>query len=346
MAIRAVLRFSACLSLSLLLLCTCASGGSARGEPDWVRDPYVKYDREENVAAVGMGSSRELAERSALGNLVAIFGQSIQVDETVSNSYQEAVRNGVIANWSDNTTVDSVIATSAGMDTLVGAEIRETWRDNRGENYAVAVLNKAKAIQLYSDMVMANHAMIGNLINIPSMEINSFDGYSRYQFAATLADLSLSYGNLLSVMGVQVSGLRGGNEYRIEAQNITKAIPVGIRVQNDKSGRIEGAFATVLSDVGFRSGGINSRYVLDVNVNASPVTITGNPYNWTRIEVNANLGDINSGAVLLPFNFNTREGHTSQGEADNRAYMAAEQIIKEDYAVLLANYLSSMLPKK
>ena len=340
-----------CLLSLPLVFSVCASSVPATAvvvsnEPDWVRDPYAKYDRQANMAAVGMGSSRDLAEKSALGNLVAIFGQSIQVDEKVSSSYQEAIRSGITASWSENIVVDTNIATSAGMDNLIGAEIGETWRDNRGEYYAVAVLNKPKAEQLYSEMIKSNQAMIGNLVDIPATEKNTFDGFARYQFAATIADVTIGYGNMISVIGGTVQDLKRGDDYRLEAVNITRAIPVSLRVQNDRSGRIQGAFAKALSDLGFRSGGSNSRYILDVNVVTTPVTIAGNPNNWTRIEVSANLSDTVSGTVLLPFDFNAREGHTTQAEADNRVYVVAERRINQEYANFLSGYLSQLMPTK
>ena len=361
MVIRARVCASALLSLALLLFCTCASsnpagGGVSRGsasggasggrQPDWVSDPYTRYDSQVNVAVVGRGSSRDQSEKDALGRLIAVFGQSIQVDEKVSTAYEEAVKSGVTASWSETTTVASTIATSASMDSLVGAETGETWDDGKGTFFTVAFLNKTKAFQIYSEIIRSNQAMINNLVNIPAAERNTLEGFARYQFAATIADVTASYANLVSVIGGNVQGLKSGNDYRLEAANITKVIPVGLRVQNDKSGRLQGAFAKAISDLGFRSGGTNSRYLLDVSVFTSPVTISGNPYNWTRIEVNANLSDTGSGTVLLPFSFNTREGHTSQGEADNRAYMAAEQKINEEYSTLLSDYLSKLLPKK
>jgi len=177
-----------------------SAGTVANNGPDWVRNPYAKYDRQTNVAAVGSGSSREAAEKSALGNLVAYFGQNIQVDERVAVSYQEAVKNGVTANWSENTAVDSVISTSASFDSLVGAEIGDVWND--GSIYhAVAVLNKANAVRIYSDIIRSNQTMIDNLVNISTEEKNTLEGYARYQFAATVADMTLPYANLLSVIG-------------------------------------------------------------------------------------------------------------------------------------------------
>jgi hypothetical protein len=337
--------FLLALSLSAVYAGGKSGGSSVSKEPDWVTDPYKKYDRQANVAAVGSGDSRESAEKSAFGNLTGIFGMSIQVDEKVTASYEEAVKSGAAAEWSQNTAVNTNIITSTGLDSLVGAETGEVWHDGKGFYYAVAVLNKAKAAQIYSDMIKANQAMIDNLITMTEAERNSMDGYARYKFAAVIADISLSYGNLLSVIG-RPQNLKRGDDYRLEARSIAASIPVGLSVKNDKSGRIEGAFAGALSELGFRSSYGSARYIIDVNIVTSPVDLPGNQYVFTRIEMNANLTDTGTGAVLVPFAFSSREGHTTQAEADNRAYAAAERKIKADYAGLLDSYLSGLLPKK
>jgi hypothetical protein len=321
-----------------------SAGTGTTNWPNWVRDPYTKYDRQTYIAAVGSGSSREASEKSALGNLIAFFGQNIQVDERVSTSYQEAVRSGVTATWSENTAVDSVISTSTGLDSLVGAEIGDAWNDGR-EYFAVAVLNKATAIRIYTDIVSANQAMIENLINFPMADRNTLEGYARYQFAATVADMTISYANLLSVIGRPVQAVNTGDDYRLEALNIVKTIPVAIRVQNDRSGRIEGAFSKAFSDLGFQSGGDNSRYVLDVYIVTSVVEFLNSDYKDTRIEVAANLVEADPGTVLLPYNFNDRGRHTTQALADNQAYNLAEQAINKEYAGLLLGYLNQLLPK-
>ena len=333
------------LALPLLFL-ACAGSGIANNQPDWVRDPYIKYDRQANFAAVGDGSSREAAEKSALGNLVAIFGQNIKVDEKVVVSYQQAVRNGVAANWSENTAVDSMISISAGFDSLVGAEIGDTWNDGKGYFAAVVVLNKANAIRIYPDIIKSNQTMIDNLVNIPATEQNTLEGYARYQLAATVADMTIPYANLLSVIDGPPQVVKSGEDYRLKALDIAKAIPVALRVRNDMAGRIEGAFAKALSDLGFQSGGNDSRYALDVNIITTAVEFPNDERKWTRINVTANLVDSNSGTVLFPCNFSPpREGHTTQALADNRAYMAAEQRINDEYARLLSAYLNQLLPQ-
>jgi hypothetical protein len=297
---------------------------------------------------VGYAADRAMAEQSALANLTAFFGQSIQADQTIANTYQEAVRNGVTTGWTDNLAVQNTIRTSASMDTLVGAEIKEVWLDSRNNTqYAAAVMEKAKAAQLYTEMIQANQSIINNLITMSPAEKNSLEGLSRYQFAATVADINISYGNLLRLIDAAVpAGLVKGDEYRLEAQNIVKAIPVAVTVTNDKSGRVQGAFAKSLSDLGFRSGGNNARYVLRVDITVSPVELPNNPNKFARMELSANLTDTSAGAVLLPYNFSNREGHNSLSEAENRLFITAERKINEEYAKLLNDYLSQLLPKR
>jgi hypothetical protein len=148
---------------------------------------------------------------------------------------------------------------------------------------------------------------------------------------------------LLQVIGAPLpEGLVKGDNYRIEAQNITKSIPVGIRVKNDKSGRVQGAFAKSFSDLGFRSGGNNSRYALDVDIVTSPVEYPNNKNKYTRIEIDARLTE--NGITLLPYNYADRDGHATQSEADNRAYMLAEKNIAAAYPKILSDYLSKLLP--
>jgi len=324
---------------------TVTSGGA---KPAWVDSVDSVYNRSQFVAAVGNASDRAMAERTALGNLVAIFGQSIQADQTIANTYQEAVRNGVTAGWTDNISMQNTISTSASMDTLVGAEIRAVWQDTRNNVfYAVAVMEKARTAQLYTDMILANQAMIKNLITMNATERNSIEGLSRYKFAAAIADINTTYMNLLSAIGAsQPAGHVNGETYRLEAVNITRTIPIGVTVRNDKSGRIQGAFAKSLSDLGFRSGGNNSRYMLDVTVNVSPVELANNPNKFARIEVTANLTDTSTRQILMPYNFNNREGHTSLSEAENRAYARAETRINQEYTNALSTFLAQLLPKK
>jgi hypothetical protein len=322
----------------------------SRNEPVWVAAPYSAYGENEYIAASGHGSDRNSAEKNALAALTAVFGQSIQADVKLMSSYSEAVKNGVV-DVSENNSLQEAINTSTEMDSLVGAEIKDVWYDGKSAYYAVAVMERTKTAALYTDMINSNQRIIQDLVTIPEAQKNTLDAFSRYQLAAAIADANRVYANVLSVVGkgtgnIVPGALKRGDDYRLEAVNITKNIPIQVKVNNDRSDRIRGSFASVINKAGFRSGGNNSRYVLNVTFTLSEVQLPNQQNKFARYEVDAKLTDTADNAVLLPFNANGREGHLNLSEAENRAVAAAEKKINDGYGKVLSDYLSALLPKK
>jgi len=309
-------------------------------EPRWVTGgPHERFSGFEYLTAVGSGNSRQAAEMDAFRQLVSTFGVTVQADIRLAEVYR---RTGAVA--THDVAFGQEIILGAGMDNLIGAEIGDRWEGaGRGNSFALAVLNRARAIQIYSEMIRANLEIIDNLTNMSPVERNTFAGFSRYQFAAVIADMNTNYAAVLSVVGAPVQGLRSGDDFRRGAQEIAAAIPVGINVSNDRAGRIQSAFARAFSDLGFRTGGAHQRYVLNVNLVILPTDHVGQTV-FSRMELSANLIDTRTGAVLLPYAFNVREGHRTQSEAENRVFIAAEQRIDREYGDMLSDYLFQLIP--
>ena len=335
------------LKICLISLCFSLILTACRTSPDWVRDPYTRYNKEAYLAVVGRGSSSEAAESNALDKLAAYFGAETELYESTVERYQEVIRAGIINEWSESFQRDFLFRLYASIDSPIDVEIGDQWDD--GVNYyAVAILNKARVIQIYSGIVKSNQEIIENLLNIAPAERNSLNSFARYQFGAAIADMTAPYVNLLSAIDAPpVQGVRTGASYRLDAYSIASEIPINIRVNNDRSERIIGAFARTLSSMGFRINANNSRYMLDVNVTFTPVVDANSPNSfYSTIDLSANLVDINSGTVLLPFILNNiRKSHTTQLQADNRALWAAARRIDEEYASTLGGYLFRLLPE-
>jgi len=205
---------------------------------------------------------------------------------------------------------------------------------------------EAADVNVSNELIRANLNLIKNLLAMTPNEKYSLEGVIRYSFAAEAADINVPCANIVRLLDSSPpNGVVSGDEYRLEARNIAKMIPIGITVTYDRQGRIFGAFAKCFTDIGFETNTGGSRYVLDVNSSVSPVDLPANQNYFTRIEIAANLTDTDAGLVLLPYNFNTREGHVSQSEADNRAIAAAQRNISEEFAVVLSDYLSQLMPR-
>jgi hypothetical protein len=320
-----------------------ASGtGRGKGEPQWVSDPYAVFPRAVYLAAVGHGPSRESAEKNALTALTAIFNQSISSEMEVNVSYSEALEKSG-STWSENSDVAQTIKTSVQMNTLIGAEIADVWDDGGGTVYAAAVMDKFKTGSVYSELIQQNQQAITKLTTLSAEEKQSFDGFVKYQQASSLADANMVFANVMKVIDIPSFGsgaVRSGDYYRIEASEIAKNISVTVAVDNDRQGRINGAFTQALSASGFRTGGTNPRYSLKASLALEPVTFEGNPYRWTRYFVESNLVDLSLGMTLFPYSITGREGHNSGSEAETRALRAAETSIRDGYSRALGEFLS------
>jgi hypothetical protein len=322
---------------------------SLSADPGWIRNPYTAYDRNTHFAATGHGATRREAERSALAALTAGFGQSIQAEFNAVNAYSETVSGGA-AQASGTASVKEAIKTSASLDALIGAEIGDVWESGTGMVYAVAVMDKAKTAALYADLIRSNQMVIADLIALSNTEKNSLDGYSRYRLAAVIADVNHAYAAILSLTGhasgIELDSLRNGDNYRLEAVHITNAIPITVVVKNDLSDRIRSAFASVLASSGFRSGGSNSRYVLNVTATISEAILPDKSHKHAQYVVDANFTDTVEGVVLFPFSIHGRETHVNFPEAEKRAVAAVEKKIKDNYGQLLSAYLAALLSNR
>jgi len=134
----------------------------------------------------------------------------------------------------------------------------------------------------------------------------------------------------------------GGDEFRLECLRIAKNIPIGVEIADDRDGRIASAFSDAISGVGFKTGTAASRYVLRGKLTLNPVELASNPNKFVRYVVDAKLTDTAKDTVLMPFSVNGREGHATQGEAENRAVRAAEAKIADEYAGALGDFLTQL----
>jgi hypothetical protein len=237
------------------------------------------------------------------------------------------------------------------MQTLIGAEIKDRWFDGKDTHYAIAAMDRLKSGLLYSDLIESNLQVIDHLLDIPLNERYSIDAYARYDLAGIIANANSAFVNVLSVLNPAAAAAMGDEirreeSYRLETLNIAQNIPITVRVQNDRDGRIGNAFSSILSDRGFKTGGNEPRYLLNAAVTLSRVELPQNPNIFVRYIIEAELRDTAHDTILFPYSVSGREGHTSLSEAENRALRIAEENIRESFGAALDTYLSKLSSNK
>jgi hypothetical protein len=318
-------------------------------QPNWINDPYIVYSRDRFIAAIGSAPTRVQAEERAFFNLAAIFGHEINGIFNVTTTYTETVNRGVLS-VSENNSIHEQITRAASMERLIGAEIGNVWDSGQGTVFAVAFMERAKTISIYSDIIIANNQDISLLTTMSNNDKYSFNGYARFKLAEFIAEINSNFAAIITLAGGSVAALnlRSPVFFKNEANNIKQNITISVDVKNDRANRIQDSFAQILSseDFRFRTRGNNPFYTLDVHLNFSERIFPGNNLIWCMYEVSANLIENSTGASLFSFSFNDREGHTTYENAQLRAFTSIERTIAVRYPPLLRDYLASLIPQK
>jgi hypothetical protein len=143
------------LSLLVILIITACSSTSVQ-DPSWLNQPESVYPQSQYLSAVGLGRDTEQAKQVALANLARIFSVSIaeeQIDKSSFSSEQGKT----------NTEITRFISAKANQQ-LQGATIKETYQDQQGQYYAVAVLKKMPTAKAFRDSInQLDRKVVGNL---------------------------------------------------------------------------------------------------------------------------------------------------------------------------------------
>jgi len=104
------------------------------------------------------------------------------------------------------------------------------------------------------------------------------------------------------------------------------------------------------SDLGFQTGGVNPRYVLDVDINITLDQRFSAHHNawitWAYKTLRAELRDARTGTVLLPYTVREREGHLNRSGAEDWVFRSAAETIGREYGALLSEYLAGLVPRR
>jgi len=302
------------------------------------------------LTAVGSGDSRQSAERNALENLAGRFNMAIHVDERTRERYWHTIENGDI-HWKENIDILGYFDKRSGVDNLIGVSIEDSFQDDGGTFFVLAVLDRKKTIEVYSDIIEKKRKEIDDLTRPDAAERNPFEGVDNFRKAAVLADMNPSYAAVLSGLGAQVPpGLQSGNELRRKADEIRRAITIGINVSGDRDDMVRAAFAKVLTGLNFKTVDSDPGYVLEVSVNVTLERKFNKPLDrditWADQTLLAELKNPRTGEGLLTYKIkDNREGDPVESEVLDWVFRNAVRTIDREYADKLSGYLARVMPE-
>ena len=313
--------------------------------PEWVNSPSSVYPNSDYITYVGSASDRDTSEIKALQGLAAVFGQSVKSDSTANSRMVQAKENGLVANASVNTFSQN-IKRSVDVDSLIGVETKEFWADDDGTWYAIAVLDKAKATDIYTDMIKKNASAISTVIkNIDDKY--SFDGFSAYDFAEAIAAENEKHLNKMSVIdSSKVNDLKAAcpssKKFHADKMDVAKNIPVCVQTFNDDHGRYKEAFSQAIAEAGFKGTYDDSvRYILVAKFEFEESKTTDGKTTRCRYNCESYILDTVTQHQIVPFTVKGRESHVDYNEAKHKAETAMISKIQKDFSKAFYDYIRS-----
>lgn len=194
--------FSLPILLSILLISACSSSSDIEQDkkprPDWIDHAQTTYPSNVYLTAVGQASSRTLAGKNAVANLVEIFSVNVKAE---THTLTEAIKNesALGVTMESSSSLQRNIATKTNQ-AIAGVEIKETWLSQSGEYYALAVLHKISAAQNLTETIMEADQEALKLIDYSQntapnsiLAVNALRNARDLQVSRKMADLQLAY---------------------------------------------------------------------------------------------------------------------------------------------------------
>jgi hypothetical protein len=137
-------------------------------QPNWVDTPTEQYPQQRYLSAVGQADDRSTADDRALANLAKIFEVAIS-DRSLDFSQSRVIADQSGSTGSNIQTASRYVTTEA-RQVLEGAQLVESWQDETGKTYSLAVLEKAPATRRFREAVRSADRQIADRVTYASQQ--------------------------------------------------------------------------------------------------------------------------------------------------------------------------------
>ncbi|MEW5800003.1 MAG: LPP20 family lipoprotein [Bacteroidota bacterium] len=317
----------------------------AQEKPSWIDTPQDKYPSSQFLTAIGTGDTRKAAENSAAANLSQIFQSSIKAEQTVNERYKElfTAPNQSTFEGESNVTKNITISTD---QTLYNIQYPESYTDNMGRTYVLAVLERQPTAEIYKKKLEENEQQMVRYIEQYDASKDPIARYASINAASVFSSINESLRQQLVIIhpGAVHKPISGYDAVKVQQllSDARKNLPFSIALTGDSDGRAAAIVKEMLSEMGF------------VTAEKGAITITGDvsfqeidlkrPEKYVRWSYKFSVVDP-SGASIVSLNENGREGHMTYDEAVNRALRTMKQKIKTNFGKEINKYFDRMVKK-
>lgn len=317
----------------------------AQERPTWIDSPQSRYPSSKYLTAVGTGDTRKAAENAAAANLSQIFQATIKAEQTVNERYKELFTAPNQSTYEAQSDVTKNITISTDQ-TLYNIQFAESYTDNLGKVYVLAVLERQPTAEIYERKMEENDKLMLKYIELHQLSTDPIVRYANINAAAVFSTINEMLKQQLNIIlpGATFTPKSGYDAVKVQQMlnEAKKNVPFSISLTGDNDGKVTAIVKELLSELGFV---VAEKGALTVNGDVSFQEIDlKRPEKFVRWSYKFSVVD-NSQNTIISLNENGREAHVTYNEAVNRALRTMKQKIKTNFGREINRYFDKMVKK-
>ena len=313
----------------LLLLAALAA------RPDWVDGMPAAFPRERFLVAVGAADDRPSAEARARAGVAAFFESRVAAASQVKESEGRATASGTqtvlgvtVAGQAELRVASIAVqqeVTSVTAKLLEGVEVAEVWTDPAGRIFALAVLDRARAVEVLRRRIAD---VDGEVASTAARIAEEKAPFARARLAYRLVGTSARRAPLVEDLRIldlaaEAPAPASAREARAAAERALAAVGVEVRASGEAADRLRTAATRAVVSTGMRAVAAGDAHELSVGVDADaaePVRTEG----WLVARVTARVRVVDARNEAVVAFVETAKG--TSGRADEAARRAGEAL--------------------
>ncbi|MDD8018990.1 MAG: LPP20 family lipoprotein [Bacteroidota bacterium] len=330
------------LFFSSFLLLTIAT---AQDKPAWIDTPQSQYSNAKYLSAVGSGDTRKSAESDASAKLAMIFQSTIKAEQTINDRYKELFTSPQNSTYEQSTDVTKNTSISSNQ-ILYNFQIAETFTDNLGRTYALAVIERAPTAEIYEKKIQENEKIMGRYIEQYSKTNDAVAQYADINAASVFSTINegLKQQLVIIIPGRTYVSTSGYDAVKIQQMlaDARKNLPFAVSIKNDTEGKTTAIVKEMLSEMGFVTA---EKGVLTISGEISFEKVDlKKTEEYVRWSYALSVVD-GAKATIVSLTENGREGHLTYSEAVARATRTMKQKIKTNFGKEINRYFDTLVKK-
>ncbi|WP_171032862.1 LPP20 family lipoprotein [Fodinibius saliphilus] len=338
------------LLLMAMISSSCAtmaqSESSSKELPTWVNNPDEQFSNQQYLMAVGSAISRQEAKNQAHANLAKIFVSEVEVNENTVQEFEETSSSTGETKVKERTYLitDSNIESDQQMKNV---QVKEVYEADNGTYYALAVMDRMKTSQLYTEEINRRQSAIKSFQKKATQTESKLEQLIYMKQALMNARMNKMLANQRAVLtshttqgiGEDMSVPAISQAYRDAKKECTVYI-VGEEIPQEVSSTLN----RQLQNEGFTISQTPENSVVEIalNLTMEPIDMGRKNAKFLQWSFQVEAQNRETGSYFSTYSARGREGGMNKANAKERTTQAIQQKISSEFPVFINEELLSI----